>query len=64
MKMKIKNVDSEEILEFISFNFDGEGGSLVLNHTTGKIESYKLQETKNMLLGENGKECKYVYSKE
>lgn len=58
------HIDSEEILEILSFNFDGQGSCLVLNHESGKIESYNLQETKNMLLGENGKECKYVYVKE
>ena len=64
MKIKVKRIDNNEILEFLSFNFDGEGSSIVFNHESEKMELYTCKETKNVLFGENDKECKYEYIKE
>ena len=64
MKIKIKHIDSNEILEFLAFNFDGQGNSVAYNHETEKLEMYNSEDIKDLLFGENGKECKYVYIKE
>ena len=34
MKIRMKRIDRKEILEFIEFNFDGQGGALVFNYET------------------------------
>ena len=64
MNIKIKSIDSDEILEFLTFNFDGQGSCVAYNHETEKLEMYNSEETKNLLFGENGKECEYVYIQE
>ena len=64
MKIKIKRIDNDEILEFLVFNFDGQGNSVAYNHETEKLEMYNSEDIKNILFGENGKECKYVYVQE
>lgn len=61
MKIKMKRIDSKEILEFIEFNFDGQGGTLVFNYETQEPEYYNFQQTKDILWGENGKEPKYQF---
>ena len=53
MKIKVKRIDDGEILEFLSFNFDGQGNNLVYNHESEKLELYSREETKNVLFGEN-----------
>ena len=64
MKIKMKHIENAEILEFLAFNFDGQGNGVAYNHETEKLEMYNGEEIKNILFGENGKECKYVYIQE
>lgn len=64
MKIKVKRIDNDEILEFLAFNFDGLGSSFAYNYETEKMELYTCEETKDILFGENGDECKYIYVKE
>lgn len=61
MKIRMKRIDRKEILEFIEFNFDGQGGVLVFNYETQELEYYNFQQTKDILWGENGKEPKYQF---
>lgn len=51
----MKRIDRKEILEFIEFNFDGQGGALVFNYETQELEYYNFQQIKDILWGENGK---------
>ena len=60
-KIKMKHIVNDEILEFLAFNFDGQGNGVAYNHETEKLEMYNDEEIKKILFGEKGKECKYVY---
>lgn len=64
MSIKMKRVDGEGgTLEFIAFNFDGEGSSLVLLED-GSLYPYSKEDTKEVFYGTNYNNCKYQFIKD
>ena len=63
MSIKIRRKSDGEILEFLAFNYDGQGGCLVHFEGSETIDALSLSESKNILLGEECKENKYDFIK-
>ena len=57
MLIKMKRIDGDETIEFIAFNYDGEGSSLAI--CDKQVYAYSLEETNDILLGKNGQEKEY-----
>ncbi|MCR5710496.1 MAG: hypothetical protein K6G79_08455 [Bacteroidales bacterium] len=53
----MKRIDGDETIEFIAFNYDGEGGSLAI--CDNQVYAYSLEETNDILLGKNSQEKEY-----
>lgn len=58
MLIKMKRINGEETVEFVAFNFDGEGSSLALINGSS-IAVFSKEETLDILLGENAKNPQY-----
>lgn len=63
MNIKMRSKNDGEILEFLAFNYDGQGNCLVYYEGSETIEALSLNEAKDILLGEKGKENEYKYVK-
>lgn len=50
---------SNEVIEFLSFNIDGDGTSIAL--VDDQLTSYSKKDTLDILIGEKGKECNYTF---
>ena len=61
MSIIMEKKDGSETIEFIAFNIDGEGTSIALSN--GDFVTYNKKDMKDIILGEEGKECLYHFSK-
>lgn len=58
--MKLRKINSHnETIEFLVFNYDGQGSALVIENNDGVIESKSVDEVKEILLGGVGKDKEY-----
>lgn len=58
--MKLRKINSHnETIEFLVFNYDGQGSALVIENNDGIIESKSINEVKEILLGGVGKDKAY-----
>lgn len=58
--MKLRKINShEETIEFLVFNYDGQGSALVIENNDGIVVSKSLNELKDIFLGEFRKEKEY-----
>lgn len=58
--MKLRKINSHnETIEFLVFNYDGQGSALVIENNDGVIESKSVNEVKEILLGGVGKDKEY-----
>jgi hypothetical protein len=58
--MKLRKINSHnETIEFLVFNYDGQGSALVIENNDGVIESKSVNEVKEILLGGIGKDKEY-----
>ena len=57
MLIKMKRIDGDETIEFIAFNYNGEGSSLAI--CDNRVFSYTLEETLDILVGKISKEKEY-----
>ena len=58
--MKLRKINSHnETIEFLVFNYDGQGSALVIENNNGVIESKSVDEVKEILLGGVGKDKEY-----
>ncbi|MBO5627837.1 MAG: hypothetical protein J5965_02000 [Aeriscardovia sp.] len=51
--------DPNEVIEFLSFNIDGDGTSLALSE--GNLTTYNKKDTLDILIGEQHEDCKYTF---
>lgn len=51
--------DPNEVIEFLSFNIDGDGTSIAL--VGDQLTTYSKKDTLDILIGEKGKECTYTF---
>lgn len=58
--MKLRKIKShEETIEFLVFNYDGQGSALVIENNDGIVVSKSVNELKDIFLGVFGKEKEY-----
>lgn len=56
--LKVKGVDDDQVIEFLSFNFDGEGNAIA-DFGDGNLELVKKDDVKDILFGIKGSDPKY-----
>lgn len=58
--MKFINItDTNDIIEFLAFNYDGQGGSLVKFNSNDHLDYLSLEETNDIILGGQGEDRQY-----
>jgi hypothetical protein len=53
-----KSIEGNDIIEFVSFNFDGKGNAIIRRN--GDIELLEVDELYDVMFGANAKEKEYV----
>ena len=59
MQVRMKKMDSDEVLDFIAFNFDGKGNYLVYDEKCEIFEVLSSEEVKDVFLGKNACNVEY-----
>lgn len=59
MTIKMKLIDGDDTVEFLAFNIDGEGTSLVMLED-GSLTGYSKEDTLTILFGGKGENPKYT----
>lgn len=58
--MKFRKINSEnETIEFLVFNFDGQGSALVIENDSDSIDIKTSEEVKDIILGKKCKDKEY-----
>lgn len=55
----VKNDDRNDVIEFIAFNYDGKGGSLIKIGNNDHLDYLSLEETNDIILGAQGEDRQY-----
>ena len=59
MSIKMKRIGEDSVIEFIAFNYDGEGSSLAIEN--GFLDVYSKKDTNEVFEGIRGTDRKYEF---
>jgi len=64
MKLRMKKIEGDEVLEFVAFNFDGNGTCLIYDEKCEVFETRTSEEVRDIFLGKNACNIEYKLLKE
>ena len=64
MRLRMKKIGKEEVLEFVAFNFDGNGTCLVYDEKCEVFETRSSEEVMDIFLGKKAHNMEYELLKE